>query len=126
MPPHARADPSLQLGDVSGFTFVGSFPDITPEVEIRRREIQRPRWPPGGGASGDEPPPEALLEPLEGSQWLHERGHHLAAATAVWLQLEVFSEDPLRCGASAPWFLPEASVGLLDHFYANTSDSDIQ
>ena len=55
--PHVRADRSLQLGDVSGFTFVGSFLDMTPEVEIRRREVRRPHWPPDGGASGDEPPP---------------------------------------------------------------------
>ena len=65
--PHARADRSLQLGNVSGsLLYVGSFLDMTPEVEVRRREVRRPRWPPGGGASGDEPPTEALLQPLEG------------------------------------------------------------
>ena len=101
--PHAGADRSLQLGDVSGFTFVGSFLDMNPEVEVCRREVQRLRWLPGGGASEDEPPPPRNAPAVtRGSQWLNELGHHSAAATAVWVQLNVLSEDPLRCMESLP------------------------
>ena len=56
LPSRTRGPQPRVHGDASGFTFVGSFLDMTPEVEVRRCEVQRPRWPPGGGASGDELP----------------------------------------------------------------------
>ena len=66
--PHACADRSLQLGNVSGLIFVGPFLEMTPDVEVRRREVRRLRWLPGECALGDEPPlpPEAFLEGRSG------------------------------------------------------------
>ena len=47
------------------------------------------------------PPPRSAPGATRRSQWLHERGHHSAAATAVWVRLEVLYEDPLLCGTTA-------------------------
>ena len=65
--PHVRADRSLQLGDVSGFTFVGSFLDMTPEAwksaGVRSRDLGDHLV---GVPREMSPPPEALLEQFEG------------------------------------------------------------